>query len=443
MTKEKTLDDGAITKGFDRISRLSIPGGGQVCVQGNLAFVGHIAPPYGTSIIDVSDPRNPRVIAQVMLSDNRSHTHKVRVVGDLMICNHEMFNRHFLRKGFEIPALEAAFEAREGRAPSDAEIAAALKVEEVDVPTLREVGRTGYVDGGFKVYDISKPETPRLLSYQKTGGIGVHRFFADERYAYISTEMDGFQGNILVNYDLSRPDRLEEVSRWWMPGQHVAGGETPTWTGVRNRLHHAMRQGDELWAACWFAGFAVIDASDMTNLRTKATYNYHPPFPEPTHTALRVPHKLGGRDVALVVDEEHPHATGQPHAFLWLFDVSDLNAITPLSTYQVTDFDAPWARAHLRPDGTYGAEKGTEVYGPGAHQFQEHFTGETAFCTFFSAGLRAVDVGDPLNPKELGYFMPAPAKDFAAPQSNDVFVDDRGLVYLIDRIDGLDILELR
>ena len=56
--------------------------------------------------------------------------------------------------------------------------------------------------------------------------------------------------------------------------------------------------------------------------------------------------------------------------------------------------------------------------------------------------LRAIDIADPLNPKEVGYYIPGPARDFAAPQSNDVYVDDRGLIYLIDRIEGLDILEL-
>ena len=435
------MKDETISKGFRRISRLEIPGGGQVFVKGNHAYVGHIAPPYGTSIIDISDPANPRIVSQIKLENNRSHTHKVRVVGDLMICNHEMFNRHFLRKGFEIPGLSAGFEAETGRPPTDAELAARLGVEAVDIPQLRDVGKTGYQDGGFKIYDISDKSNPKLLTYQRTGGIGVHRFSADERYAYISTEMEGFQGNILVNYDLSRPDRLEEVSRWWMPGQNIAAGETPTWSGVRNRLHHALRTGDELWAACWFAGFSVIDASDMSNPSTIATHNYHPPFPEPTHTALKLTEKKGGRDIALVVDEEHPHATGQPHAFLWVFDVTDLNAITPISTYHVTDFDAPWARAHLQADGSYGAPKGTEVYGPGAHQFQEHVTGDVIFCTFFSAGLRAIDIGDPTRPKELGYFIPPPAGDFAAPQSNDVCVDDRGLVYVIDRIDGLEILE--
>ena len=110
---------------------------------------------------------------------------------------------------------------------TDEEIARFLKVPLGRVGELREVGRTGYRDGGFKVYDIRDKSAPKLLSYQRTGGVGVHRFDVDERYAYISTEMEGFQGNILVIYDLDQPDRIREVSRWWMPGQHIAGGEVP------------------------------------------------------------------------------------------------------------------------------------------------------------------------------------------------------------------------
>jgi len=33
-----------------------------------------------------------------------------------------------------------------------------------------------------------------------------------------------------------------------MPGQHIAGGEKPDWVGKQNRLHHALRFGDKLWA---------------------------------------------------------------------------------------------------------------------------------------------------------------------------------------------------
>ena len=99
------------------------------------------------------------------------------------------------------------------------------------------------------------------MQHQLTGGIGVHRFDMDERYAYISTEMEGFVGNILVIYDLRDPKKPDEISRWWMPGQNLAGGEKPSWSGKRYRLHHALRFGDEMWASCWHGGFRIIDVA--------------------------------------------------------------------------------------------------------------------------------------------------------------------------------------
>ncbi|MBV8169468.1 MAG: hypothetical protein JO021_21915, partial [Alphaproteobacteria bacterium] len=44
-------------KGFRQVGRAEIPGGGQVTVQGTYAYVGHLDPPHGTSILDVSDPK--------------------------------------------------------------------------------------------------------------------------------------------------------------------------------------------------------------------------------------------------------------------------------------------------------------------------------------------------------------------------------------------------
>ena len=67
------------------IARLDIPGGGQVTVANGLAFVGHMDAPYGTTIIDIKDPANPKILKQIMLDDNLSHTHKVRVAGNIMI----------------------------------------------------------------------------------------------------------------------------------------------------------------------------------------------------------------------------------------------------------------------------------------------------------------------------------------------------------------------
>ena len=145
-----------------------------------------------------------------------------------------------------------------------------LNVTEADLAAIEEAEAQPYRNGGFRIYDVSTPARPKLIHHQLTGGIGVHRFDMDERYAYISTEMDGFVGNILVIYDIARPAAPEEVSRWWMPGQHVAGGEKPTWPGKRHRLHHALRFGNEMWASCWHGGFRVIDCADIAKPKTLA-----------------------------------------------------------------------------------------------------------------------------------------------------------------------------
>ena len=45
-----------LARNVRRIARLEIPGGGQVTVEGNFAYVGHMKPPPGTTSNDVSYP---------------------------------------------------------------------------------------------------------------------------------------------------------------------------------------------------------------------------------------------------------------------------------------------------------------------------------------------------------------------------------------------------
>ncbi|ESR22683.1 LVIVD repeat-containing protein [Lutibaculum baratangense] len=418
--------DGSAGYNVRRLGYLDIQGGGQVEVHRGHAFVGHMSPPDGTSIIDVRDPANPKVVATVAPPDQYSHTHKVRVVGDLMICNVERHKRHFYRKGERIAAVEEAHRARTGRDPGDAAIAAELGVEAADVPELRAGLERGYRDGGFRVFDISDLARPRELAYVHTGGIGVHRFHMDERYAYISTEMEGFVGNILVTYDLADPSAPKEVSRWWMPGQNVAAGETPDWPGQRHRLHHALRFGDRMFAACWYAGAWLVDVSDIAAPRTIGRFDYHPPIPEPTHTFMPVPGRFDGRELALACDEEHDHVPGQPHGFLWVLDITDPANIKPVSTFHVSERDSPYARA----GGRFGI-----------HQFREKMDGTIVHAAWFAGGLRVIDIADPARPTEIAAYVPPPPEGYPAPQSNDVDVDDRGLIYLLDRNRGLSILE--
>ena len=63
------------------------------------------------------------------------------------------------------------------------------------------------------------------------------------------------------------------------------------------------------------------------------------------------------------------------------------------------------------------------------------------YVTWFAAGLRMIDIADPTNPREKGYFIPQPAAGRDVPWTNDVAKDDRGLIYVTDKVCGLDVLE--
>ena len=77
--------------------------------------------------------------------------------------------------------------------------------------------------------------------------------------------------------------------------------------------------------------------------------------------------------------------------------------------------------------------------------------------SYFNAGIRAVDIRDPFNPVEVGYYVPEPTENTtescvevdgvelcdAVIQTNNVNLDDRGYVYAVDRSStGLHIVEL-
>lgn len=428
---------GAGARNVRRLGHLDLPGAGQVTVSGRYAYVGHIPNKanLGTSIVDIADPSDPKLIATVTLDDPTSHSHKVRVVGDLMVVNHERNSTPVGRRAEQLPGIRRELTELLQREPTRPEIARALNLTQDDIAEIEAAEKRPYRSGGFRLFDISSKTSPKLIHHQLTGGIGAHRFDLDGHYAYISTEMDGFLGNILMIYDIRDPSRPEEVSRWWMPGQHLAGGETPTWSGKRHRLHHALRFGDEMWASCWHGGLRIVDIADIARPRTVASYNYHPPFPEPTHTVMPMPNPIAGRRIALAIDEEdqaqsakeEEQRRGRLHAGLSTYDVTSYQEVRPLALFEVSELDSPFART---PGARFGA-----------HQFHEHMTGTLVHAVWFSAGLRIIDISNPSAPREVGHFIPDPVGSRPAPQTNDVMVDERGLIVIVNRHVGFDILE--
>src|SRR5258707_10348826 len=96
-----------LAKGVRRLGHLDLAGAGQVTVAGTHAYVGHIPNKdnLGTSIVDISDPSRPRVVATITLDDPSSHSHKVRVVGDVMIVNHERNPTPIGRRAEQLPGV--------------------------------------------------------------------------------------------------------------------------------------------------------------------------------------------------------------------------------------------------------------------------------------------------------------------------------------------------
>ena len=81
-----------------------------------------------------------------------------------------------------------------------------------------------------------------------------------------------------------------------------------------------------------------------------------------------------------------------------------------------------------------------------ANPFVEH-RDDRIYLTYFTAGLRVIDIADPRQPLEVGYFLPPEPTErigvlprTLTSQTEDVLVDARGYIYITDKNEGLWIL---
>ncbi|HKY95091.1 MAG TPA: hypothetical protein VJL84_07280, partial [Kiloniellales bacterium] len=280
---------------------------------------------------------------------------------------------------------------------------------------------------GIGIYDVADPAKPHRLARWDTVGKGVHRFDFDGRYAYISPTAEGYVGNICMILDLRDPAKPEEVGRWWIPGQWKAGGEAYPWDNwTPPRCHHPLRVGDRLYTSYWHHGFYILDISDLSKPIAISGLNTSPVYPHPTHTCLVIREPVKGRRIMVVADEDVAKLWPAAPAFAWVYDITQEQMPVPIATWQVPGLD---------PDGA------PQPPFMGCHQPSERFNGTVIPFAWFAKGLRIVDFKDPYAPVELGYYEPDPPPGCQLSSSNDVTIDSRGLVYLVDRQRGVDIIE--
>jgi len=357
-----------------------------VNVQNGFAFIGHMGESrVGTSIVDVSDPSRPRVVTQLETPIG-THSHKVQVVGDVLLVNHE-------RSPFE------------PQAPS--------------------------WDGGLKVYDVADPAKPRQIAFLKMPGKGVHRMtYWEPPYAYMSGSDDGLIDQFLVIVDLSDPANPREAGRWWFPGQNTGAGETPSWTptqshggapgGKRYALHHPLIRGDRAYCGWWDAGLVILDIANKSKPTLVSHLEFGADVSTATHTALPVP----GRDVLVVTDEQLAADCKGMQTRVRVVDIADERKPRVVSEFPV-------------PEGDFCSRGGR--FGP--HNLHEMRPGSlvdanTVYVTWFNAGLRVVDISDASKPREIAYYVPEPPPGRSSIQFNDVLVTTDGLVYATDRFTG-------
>jgi hypothetical protein len=369
------------SSGIREVAYVDCKGGGQVVVANGVAYVGHTEGPEATTVIDVHDRKKPRIVDTIMCKHAGVHAHKVRVANGLMLTNYE--------------SLEYAGTPGEG------------------------------FRAGLTIYDASNPVKPEPIHFWGTEGNGVHRFTFDGKLAYLSTTMPGYSGRIVLIVDLTDPRHPQEVGRWHWPGQWTAGGETPDIPAQHLTCHHPIRRGDRLYVSYWHAGWAILDISDISKPKLISRVTWQPPFAHPTHTCLPVPFKVKGMDVLVVADEDVAKTREAGPAFAWIVDISDERHPMPFASFQVP-----------------GLETGTPAPAQtGCHQPVEEVRSTEIPFAWFAQGLRVVDIADPHAPREVAYFKADPPPGARRTSANDVFQDDDGLIYLIDRRRGLHILE--
>jgi hypothetical protein len=121
---------------------------------------------------------------------------------------------------------------------------------------------------------------------------------------------------------------------------------------------------------------------------------------------------------------------------IWILDARDEKNLVPISTCPM-----PNPEDYKTRGGRFGAHNIHEnTPGPCSWKSDQIVIG-----TFFNGGLRAYDISNAYQPKEVATFVPpAPAlSKYASIQLNDVYVDEREIVYTVDRFSGgLYILEM-
>lgn len=380
----------------------------------------------GTSILDVTDPANPKYL------------------------------KH-------LPGLEGNYEEGGAQMVRVCDGRSLPKGDPAKTYMLRVFGGKAH-----EIWDVSDPMNPALLARLESGR-DTHKNWweCDTGIAYLVSGIPGWRVRRMTQvYDLSDPAKPVHIRDFGLPGQEPgSAGSVPT------ELHGMISsgpQGNRIYVGYGTNKGGVLQIIDREklikgpkeptpdNLRAPVIGELQMSPLVGAHTTfplgkIRIPEfandKAGAeRDMVMIVDESLVNECGSAESrqMVWFVDATIEKYPMVVSNY------TPAAGNFCERGGRFGAHSSNESMAP-------VFYGKLAFVTFFNAGVRAIDVRNPYAPKEAGYFIPAitEATDKRcikvneqerckiAIQSNNVETDDRGYIYVVDRANtGMHILEV-
>jgi hypothetical protein len=385
----------------------------------------------GTSIVDVTDPRRPRYV------------------------NH-------------IPGAAGEAEAGGAAMVRVCEGKALPKGDPSKTYLLRTLGNLSH-----EVWDVSVPEKPTFLTTVVKGLDHTHKNWweCDTGIAYLVSDgrPEGWRTNRMTKiYDLSDPAQPRFIRDFGLPGQQPgATGTAP------EGLHGPISYKGRVYIAYGTGSKGVLQIVDRDKLLKGNPQAADPLAPTVEnllypqigrldmapdwggHTSfpvlgIAVPGWAGNtagraRDMVVLVSESLRNECREVRQLTFIVDVTD-----PSKPFSISTFEVPESPGGLcSRGGRFGPHSSNESFTP-------IYYGRLVFVAYFNGGVRAVDIRDPFNPREAGFYIPAvtPKTDKrcvkvdgadrckVAVQTNNVEVDDRGYVYIVDRADtGMHIVE--
>jgi len=383
----------------------------------------------GTSIVDVTDPRQPKYLAHIPGEEGLGEAGGAQMV---RACD-----------GKTLP-----------------------KGDPNAVYLLRTFGNQAH-----EIWNVTEPAAPKLIGRISTGLKNTHKSWweCDTGIAYLVSGVPTWRTRRMTEvFDLSDPTKPVKIRDYGLIGQQP--GATGT---VPIELHGMIStgpQGNRVIFAYGTNKGGVMQIVDREKLIKGPA--------EPTPDNLRYPvigqldmlplngaHSAiplgkvkiaefakdlagGIRDMIMIVDESlvNECQAAETRQMVWFVDATVESRPMIVSNYNVPEASGNFCSR----GGRFGSHSVNESAAPVFHQ-------KLAFVTWFNAGVRAIDIRDPYTPKEVGYFIPpiTEATDKrcikvdgqdrckTAIQSNNVETDDRGYIYVVDRANtGMHILEV-